>query len=147
MGMSSSGDQGPMADINVTPLVDVMLVLLIIFMITAPMMNNAGVEIDLPQSDAPPLEQNPDEPQLVLSIDRTLAYYIDDQTWPVDELLPKLTAIASANPEQDVFLRADGEVPYAEVARYLGLAKKAGMPKVGLVFEPGVDVEAGTDER
>ena len=144
--MSSSNDQGPMADINVTPLVDVMLVLLIIFMITAPMMNNAGVEIDLPESDAPPLEQDPDEPQLVLSIDRTLNFYIDDQTWPVEELLPKLEAIARANPEQDVFLRADGEVPYREIARYLGMAKKAGMAKVGLVFEPGVEVGAESDD-
>lgn len=138
MGMSSGGHDSAMADINVTPLVDVMLVLLIIFMVTAPMMNTAGVEVNLPQTDAPPLVEDPDAPQLILSIDAELNFWIDDKTYTADELQPKLLALSQANPDQNVFVRADGDVPYREVARLLGIAKEAGMPKVGLVFEPGV---------
>ena len=137
MGMSSGNSGGAMADINVTPLVDVMLVLLIIFMVTAPMMNNAGVEVDLPRADAPPLDQE-DEDQLILSIDADLQYYIGEYAYDVEELPEKLAAIALANPEQAVFLRADGDVPYRAIAALMGAAKQAGMVRVGLVFEPGV---------
>jgi biopolymer transport protein TolR len=128
-----------MSDINVTPLVDVMLVLLIIFMITAPMLNNAGIEVDLPKAEAPPL--NLQEEQLILGIDRDLNYYINESKFSFDELPAKLAAIAKANPDQPIFLKADGAVPYREVARVLGAAKIAGMPKVGLVFDPNVDVK------
>ena len=136
MGMSGGGggQDGAMADINVTPLVDVMLVLLIIFMVTAPMMNSAGVEIDLPREEAPPLDQ--DEDQLILSIDGELKTYIDDQEFPREEMRDKLAAIAKANPELPVFLKAAGDVPYREVAAILSAAKDAGMPRVGLVFDP-----------
>ncbi len=137
MAMSGGNQGGTMADINVTPLVDVMLVLLIIFMITAPMLNNAGVEIELPRSESPALAMDNDE-QLVLSMDAEKQVYINDQDTPfaLDELLPRLRAIAEANPEQPVFLRADGGLPYRDVVELLDLAKKAGMPKVGLVFDP-----------
>ncbi len=136
MGMSSGGNGGAMADINVTPLVDVMLVLLIIFMVTAPMMNeNTGVKVDLPTSEAPPLD--PAEEQLVLSIDKTGHVFIGDKPFTLEELPGKLEGIAKASPDLPVFLRADGEVPYRQVAALLGVAKKAGMPRVGLVFEPG----------
>jgi len=134
MGMGGNGNSGTMGDINVTPLVDVMLVLLIIFMITAPMLNNAGVDVDLPKEEAPPLE-NPEE-QLLLSIDRDLNYYINDNQFTGEELRSKLGAIAKANPDQPVFLRADGSVPYREIAKLMAAAKKAGMPRVGLVFDP-----------
>lgn len=137
MGMSTGSSGGAMADINVTPLVDVMLVLLIIFMVTTPMMNSAGVEVDLPRSEAPPLDQDPDN-QLVLSIDADLNYYIGEYTYPVEELPEKLAAIALANPDQPVFLRADGAVPYRAIAALMGAAKRAGMVRVGLVFEPGI---------
>ena len=135
MGVSMGGGGGAMADINITPLVDVMLVLLIIFMVTAPMMNTAGVEVDLPRSEAPPLDSDPD--QLVLSIDRDGAIYLGEYRHAPDELPEKLAAIVRANPDQPVFLRADGEVPYKEVAALVGLARSAGIPRVGLVFEPG----------
>ena len=134
MGMGSNGHSGAMGDINVTPLVDVMLVLLIIFMVTAPMLNNAGVDVDLPKEEAPPLD-NPEE-QLLLSIDRDLNYYINDNKFTGEELRGKLGAIAKANPDQPVFLRADGSVPYREIAKLMAAAKKAGMPRVGLVFDP-----------
>ena len=139
MAMSSGGG-GTMSDINVTPLVDVMLVLLIIFMVTAPMLNNAGVEIDLPKEEAPPLTQ--DEEQLVLSIDADLTYYINETAFSADEMPTKLAAIAKANPEAPVFLRAAGSVPYSEVAHVMAAAKAAGMPRVGLVFDP-----LGSDEE
>jgi biopolymer transport protein TolR len=140
-GPSQGG--GAMSDINVTPLVDVMLVLLIIFMVTAPMMQeSAGVKVELPRSEAPPLDPA-DEEQLVLAIDADRHVWIGENDIPVAELDAKLAAIAKANPELDVFLRADGDVPYKEVAALLGIAKKAGMPRVGLVFEPGVGELSG----
>jgi biopolymer transport protein TolR len=135
MGMSGGSGGGPMGDINVTPLVDVMLVLLIIFMVTAPMMN-AGVDIDLPKVDAPPISQDSEE-QLVLAIDKDLNYYIGDNKFTADEMPVKLKAIVERNPDQPVFLRADGDVPYREVAYLMAAAKTAGVPRVGLVFEPG----------
>jgi biopolymer transport protein TolR len=140
MGMSAGGGSGgrkAMAEINVTPLVDVMLVLLIIFMVTAPLMN-AGVDVDLPKADAPPMEA-PDQEALNLSIDKDLQFFIRDTPFSADELPAKLKAIAEANPDQVVFLRADGTVPYAQVAFVLAAAKKAGIPRVGMVFEPGVE--------
>jgi biopolymer transport protein TolR len=132
--MSGGGNDRAMADINVTPLVDVMLVLLIIFMITAPMLNNAGVDIDLPKEEAPPLD--PADDPLILSIDGELGYWINDSAYPKDEIGPKLAAIAEANPDTPVFLRADGSVPYRVVAELLSDAKAAGRPRVGLVFDP-----------
>ena len=124
MGMSTGGSGGgSMSDINVTPLVDVMLVLLIIFMITAPLMN-AGVDIDLPKADAPPLVMDQDQ-QLVLSIDKDLQYAIDDAVFPKEEIPVRLAAIAKANPDQPVYLKADGQVPYEHVADMLAAAKNA----------------------
>jgi len=142
MGMSGGQSGQTMSEINVTPLVDVMLVLLIIFMVTAPMLNNAGIEVDLPKADTPPLEMD-DEDQLVLTMDADRMVWIDETAFTIDELGPKLTAIAEANPDQPVFLRADGNLPYKEVVGLLELAKQAGMPRVGLVFDPtGVEEDA-----
>ncbi|MEQ1500905.1 MAG: ExbD/TolR family protein [Myxococcota bacterium] len=143
MAMSGGSQGGTMADINVTPLVDVMLVLLIIFMITAPMMNNAGVEIDLPKSEAPPLDMD-EEDQIVLSMNADHEVYLNDVDTPftLDELPARLRAIAEANPDQPVFLRADGDLPYRDVVKLLEVAKKAGMPRVGLVFDPFGDDDA-----
>lgn len=137
MGMSSGNGSGrAMAEINVTPLVDVMLVLLIIFMVTAPMMNpDIGVEVDLPNAEAPPLDESTDK-QLVLMLHADLSVSIKDNQFSLDELEPKLRAIRAANPDQDVFVRADGAVPYEKVAGLLGIARSSGIPKVGLVFEP-----------
>src|SRR5262245_57981103 len=121
--MSAGGGRGPMAEINVTPLVDVMLVLVIIFMITAPMMNNSGVEVDLPKAETPPLE--PAEDQLVLTMDAERhVYFNEDRTaFTVEELPAKLRAIAESNPDRPVFLRADGALPYRDVVSLLETAK------------------------
>ena len=142
MAFSGGNQGGTMADINVTPLVDVMLVLLIIFMITAPMLNNAGVEIDLPKSDSAPLPMEEDE-QLRLSMTADRKVFINDADTPfeLDELLPRLRAIAQSRPDQPVFLRADGSLPYRDVVKMLDIAKQAGMPRVGLVFDPSPPAE------
>ncbi len=134
MGMDTGNNGSAMSDINVTPLVDVMLVLLIIFMITAPMMNQ-GVEVDLPKEDAQPLTADAED-QMILSIDSELNYYINESKFTANEMPKKLRALADANPNKPVFIRADGEVPYREVARLLAAAKRAGMPRVGMVFDP-----------
>src|SRR5262245_49620305 len=129
MGMSSGGSGGTMSDINVTPLVDVMLVLLIIFMITAPMLNNSGIDIDLPKAEAPPLDMS-DKDQLVLSMKADGTVYLSeiDTPFTVEELPARLHAIAEANPDRPIFLKADGDLKYREVVKLLEVAKKAGMP-------------------
>lgn len=134
MGMSSGNGGGAMGDINVTPLVDVMLVLLIIFMITAPMMNQ-GVDIDLPKANV----GNPStvEDQLTLSIDGDLKHYLNENEVPFDELPAKLAAIAAENPGKPVFVAADGGIEYQHVMRAMAVMKNAGIPKVGLLSDPG----------
>jgi len=135
MAMSTGGDdQGMMAEINVTPFVDVMLVLLIIFMVTAPLMTT-GMNVELPRTDAPPLTVD-QETQLVLSVTSDGQYYINEHAFTLDELRPKLVAIAAANPDQDVFLQADGEVPYERVAQVMGLCTEAGIARMGMVTQP-----------
>jgi len=134
--MSSGGDdKGMMAEINVTPFVDVMLVLLIIFMVTAPMMT-MGMQVELPRTDAPALPTS--EEQLVLSITIDGTYYINEHAFPLEELGPKIAAIAEANPDQELFLKADGQVPYEKVAQLMALCTNAGIAKLGMVTQPGV---------
>ena len=127
MAMSGGNQGGTMADINVTPLVDVMLVLLIIFMITAPMLNNAGVEIDLPRSESPPLPMEEDE-QLILSMRADGKVFINEleTAFELGELLPRLREIAKANPDQPVFLRADGSLDYRDVRWAAGPCQAGG---------------------
>jgi len=133
MAMTGGDDRGMLSEINVTPFVDVMLVLLIIFMVTAPMMVQ-GVEIDLPNSEAPPLTGADD--QVVLSIDSEGNLYIDKTSYDPDEMQRKLKAIHEANPEATVFVKADGAIPYQQVMDLMAMAKDAGIGKVGLVTQP-----------
>ena len=137
MGMSSGGDNnGMMAEINVTPFVDVMLVLLIIFMVTAPMMNQ-GVQVQLPKAAA---EQLPtDEKALILSISQEGQYFMAEEDYELSELKMKLQAIAAANPDKEVFIRADALVPYEKVAQLMAACTQAGITKLGMVTEPGVN--------
>lgn len=135
MGMSGpSREGGMMSEINVTPFVDVMLVLLVIFMVTAPLMTT-GVEMNLPRAEAPPLAAQ--DEQLVLSVTADEVYYINETKLTWDEMQVKLKAIAEANPDQSVFVRADGKLPYEKVLQLLAVAKRAGVAKVGLVTQPG----------
>ena len=135
--MSSGGDEsGMMAEINVTPFVDVMLVLLIIFMVTAPMMTT-GLEVELPRAEAPALSQDADS-QMVLGITADGVYLIEDREFTLAELEEKLPAIVLAKPDHDVLLQADGAVPYEKVAQLMAICTRAGIPRVGLVTQPGV---------
>lgn len=139
MGMSSGGDRGGMmSEINVTPFVDVMLVLLIIFMVTAPMMVQ-GVDIELPKSESPPLVS--EEEQLVLSLTADGKYFINESEFTFEELQVKLRAIREANPDQAIFVKADGALPYEKVIRMMSVAQAAGIGKVGLVTQPGAASE------
>ena len=135
--MSTGGNnRGVMGEINVTPFVDVMLVLLVIFMVTAPMMVQ-GQNVDLPRAEGQPL--TPGENQMILSITEDGAYFINETQIGAEELNSKLAAIAEANPNQDIFVKADGKVPYENVAKLIGAAKQAGIPRVGLVTQPELE--------
>lgn len=137
MGMSSGGDdRGIMGEINVTPFVDVMLVLLVIFMVTAPMMVQ-GQNVELPRAEGMSLKM--DENQMILSVTDQGLYFINDTPIPAEALEAKLIAIAANNPTQQVFVKADGRVPYEKVAYLIGAAKKAGIPRVGLVTQPELE--------
>ncbi len=125
----------PMAEINVTPMVDVMLVLLIIFMVAAPMMT-AGVPVELPETAAGAL---PDEEEEPLAITLTADGRVMIQTTEVNpqELIARLRAIAAERRGDKVFLRADGAIPYARVAEVMGALNAAGFRNIGLVTETG----------
>lgn len=138
MGMSSGDESGVMSEINVTPFVDVMLVLLIIFMVTAPMMNQ-GLEVDLPDANANALPADTEDDMLTLSITESGQYYINKREILADELSAKLAAISEANPDQAVYLKADANVPYEKVAQLMAACTQAGITKIGMVTEPGVD--------
>ncbi|MES0371253.1 MAG: protein TolR [Mariprofundaceae bacterium] len=124
----------PMGEINVTPLVDVMLVLLIIFMVTAPLMTQ-GVNIDLPDAKSPAMQQNI-EP-LVISIRKSGNIYIQKHRIKLNKLAPRIAAMRKNKPNLPVFIRGDAKTPYEYVAQVMSSLEKAGIKKVGLVTEPG----------
>jgi len=128
-----SGNSPLMSDINVTPLVDVMLVLLIIFMVTAPMMMQ-GVNVALPQTTSKPLPAEKDH--LVISIDRSQQIFINDYQVALESLQGKMEKILEGRPDQKVYLRADKRVPYGVVVRVISEVKLAGVAKLGMVTEP-----------
>lgn len=123
----------PMSEINVTPFVDVMLVLLVVFMITAPMMTQ-GVQVSLPQVDnAQMTDQN--EP-LIVTVKRSGQVYLQEVAVSTEELMPRLRAIRESKPGTAILLRADTNVAYGEVMRVMGAFQQAGLVDVGLVTEP-----------
>ncbi len=124
---------GAMSQINVTPFVDVMLVLLIIFMVTAPMMQQ-GVQVNLPKTQAKSLSA--DQESVVVSIDRTGKVFINDKESSHDELASKLTAILAPREKKEVFLKADKDVPYGEVVKTMAEIKIAGIERLGMMTEP-----------
>ena len=123
---------GRMSDINVTPLVDVMLVLLIVFMVTAPLLSS-GVELTLPKSDAPPLTQ-PEEP-LVISVDKTGAIFIQETQVALEQLAPRLMAITENKPDTTIYVRGDQGINYGRMVEVMGLLTGAGFTKLSLVTE------------
>jgi len=132
----SSSDSGAISQINVTPLVDVMLVLLIIFMVTAPILQQ-GVTIDLPKVAAGPLAG--EEEQLVVNVAKGGQVYLNDTALTAEQLREKLRAIVAARPDRQLYVRADQSVPYGQVMQVMGAVRDAGLVRVGLVTEPPPD--------
>ena len=132
-GGGQSDGSGSISDINVTPLVDVMLVLLVIFMVTAPILQQ-GVSIDLPKVAAAPL--GGEEEQLVVNVDKAGQVFLNDTPMALDALTSKLAAIRAARPDRQVFVRADQGVPYGQVMRTMSAVRQSGLTKIGLVTEP-----------
>ena len=120
------------ADINVVSLIDVMMLLMIIFMITAPMMQG-GVEVALPRAEARPLEP---KTSLVVSVDRSGGIFVDETKLSYDEFRAGFRALAGRRGREGVYLRADQGVPYGTVVRVLAVMRSAGVGDVGLVAEP-----------
>ena len=125
--------RAPMSQINVTPFVDVMLVLLVIFMITAPLLT-VGVEVDLPEADTTPLAGD-DEP-LSITITRDGTTYLQETQIALEALIPKLRAITERRPDVRIFIRGDRDIAYGRVMEVMGVLNAAGFNNVALVTEP-----------
>ncbi|HNQ64604.1 MAG TPA: protein TolR [Smithella sp.] len=123
----------PLAEINVTPLVDVMLVLLIIFMVTAPMLS-MGIDVNLPRVKAKSVDVA--EEKLVLTVNEPREIFLNKTKMTLGELKPKLEAIFSNRIDREIFLRADKNVPYGFVVEVMSEVRKAGVDKLGMITEP-----------
>lgn len=133
MSMDVGGAKGGVkSEINVTPLVDVMLVLLIIFMVTAPLMTS-GVPVDLPKANAQPI--NNDSEPLTVSMNAEGKVFLQDQEVGIDDLVPKLQAIAKNNPERRIFVRGDKDIAYGKIMQVMGTITQGGFTKVALLAE------------
>jgi biopolymer transport protein TolR len=130
----------PLADINVTPMVDVMLVLLVVFMVAAPMLTT-GVPVDLPKTNARAITDNDQKP-LEISVDKAGDVYLMQNKVDLDSLIPRLTAIAGANKEARIYLRGDKGIDYGKVMQVLSSVTSAGFTKVSLVSTPAPDKPA-----
>jgi len=122
-----------MSEINVTPLVDVMLVLVVIFILTAPLLASA-IRLDLPKAEAPRTVEAPRFVTLVL--DKAGQAFLNDRPLALPELARQLRQTASQHPDTEVQLRADEDVPYGKVVEVMGVAQKAGLSRIGFVAEP-----------
>jgi biopolymer transport protein TolR len=132
-GSTGDDDDNLLGDINVTPLVDVMLVLLIIFMVTAPMLQQ-GIEVALPRAAAESLPQRSDEP-LILSIQRDGVVFVKDQPVHPTLLVDRLKTLLHGRADQAVYLKGDRDVPYGKVMEVLDLLHQGGIERVGMVTE------------
>jgi biopolymer transport protein TolR len=136
----------PMAEINVVPYIDVMLVLLIIFMVTAPMLNQ-GVDVDLPNVNASPVTVEPDENQLIVSVSAKGLYYLergseDPKAMALSDIQNYVTILLKSQPKTDVLVRGDEAVPYGIVVALMGSLQASGASSVGLITE-APDPQAG----
>ena len=129
----NQNDNRPMAEINVTPLVDVMLVVLIIFMVTAPMLQ-MGIDVNLPRVEAKSVDVA--EEKLVLTINSAREIFLNKSKTPLPELGTKLEYIFTSRIEREVYLRADRNVPYGFVVEVMAEVRKAGVEKLGMITEP-----------
>jgi biopolymer transport protein TolR len=123
-----------MSEINVVPYIDVTLVLLVIFMITAPLLTQ-GVKVELPRAAAKPVESQ-DQETLVVTVDRAGNYFLDDRRIAPEELRKKVAAILRLRPQTPVLIRGDRQANYGEVVKAMSLLQSAGAPSVGLLTEP-----------
>lgn len=142
----SRGRYRPLADINVTPLVDVMLVLLVIFMITAPLMTS-GVTVNLPKANAEPLNQ--DATPITISINEGGNIYLGDTEIPLENLVGKLRALSKNDPSRRIFVRGDRSLPYGRIMQVMATITQGGFTKVALLAEnvPSVPSSGGQAER
>jgi biopolymer transport protein TolR len=137
MGMSTGGggnqSRAPLSEINVTPLVDVMLVLLIIFMVSAPMLTT-GVDVDLPSARAPAMEM--DQEKLLLTVTADEKVYLGQDEVPYDRLETALSNNARLRADKEIYVQADEGVRYGFVVKVLAIVRRAGIEKLGLVTDP-----------
>lgn len=132
--MKADRNRGVLSEINVTPLVDVMLVLLIIFMVTAPLLQQ-GIDVNLPKAKGKDL---PPEERITIVIKKDGTIYMNDVPMSLPEIRQKLDAISKLNP--NIFLRADKDVPYGLVVEVMGDIKEAGIEKLGMITEPKINI-------
>ncbi len=141
MGGRGGGKRGkngrymPVAEINVTPMVDVMLVLLVIFMVAAPMLT-VGVPVDLPRTNAPVVPNQTTPVEITVQKDGTV--FVQEQQVSVDNLVPLLMAVTESNPDTRIYVRGDGNLTYAQIMTVMGNITSAGFKKVALVALPSV---------
>ncbi len=130
---SSSNENRPVAEINITPLVDVMLVLLVIFMVTAPLMDN-GIPIQLPKTSAKALPK--DEAPVVLSLSKDSRVSFNQQEIPYSEIRKRVESYFKTHSKKEIFIKADAELPYGVVAHAMAEVKNGGVDKIGLLTQP-----------
>lgn len=137
-----SGNKKPMAEINVVPFIDVMLVLLVIFMITAPMLTQ-GVQVDLPQVTSEPIESQDENDPIIISVDQDGGYFItlgeDSTAVSLEQMAERVTAILQRRPETPVMVRGDRNVPYGQIVLLMSTLQRSGVANVGLLSEPPQD--------
>jgi biopolymer transport protein TolR len=133
--MKFNRERNVLSEINVTPFVDVMLVLLVIFMVTAPLLQQ-GIDVNLPKAKGKEL---PPEERIMLVIKKGGSIYMNDNTVSVTQMRRKLEAISKLNP--NVFLKADKDVPYGFVVEVIGEIKEAGIEKLGMITEPKISLK------
>ena len=139
IGSTNGGNRGYLSEINVTPFVDVMLVLLVIFMVTTPILYQ-GVEVNLPKVSSKPIPSIQNEKKVVVTIDSKGNLYIEEDQYSLSELKLKVRGLildsGKSLKQEQVFLRADSDVPYGTVIKVMGEIKKAGVENLGLITIP-----------
>jgi len=143
MGMMPQQRKKPMSEINVVPYIDVMLVLLVIFMVTAPMLTQ-GVKVDLPETTSEPIQSDKDVESIVVSVDTNGAYFMeigDESSDPMSlgEVRERVAKILSQRPDGEVLVRGDEHVEYSTVVRLMAELQGAGATSIGLITEPSPD--------